>query len=132
MAEEAGPQLNERAFEHLIRSGKWARFVSIWLFIWAGLASVSSLYTLIITGSLSVILTALVKIVPPVFLAVYLNCFARRIRDFEPSCLHGSLEDVFRAQYKFWRLAGIIIVCYLVIVVVAYLVMIATQVIYLH
>ena len=42
-----------------------------------------------------------------------MNRFAKKIKNMSPLYLDSDLEGVFESLFRFWRLVGIIFICYI-------------------
>lgn len=105
-----------RAIDMLRQTGPWVRFLSILMFIGAGLFALIAFVIMVITlfalagtrvqffvMSLFYLAMAALYVMPAIFLTHYANGITRVVIGRQP----GDLEAALQAQKSFWKYAGI-------------------------
>lgn len=130
MTEETSFRMTRNAVDFLERAGKWAHFVASWIFVWVGLSGVSGLLSFLHRGDVLDLVLTVVTTAAPAIMAVYMNRFSKKIKDMSPLYMDGDLEGVLESLFKFWKLVGIIIICYIALFVIVLLTQVAGCMLY--
>lgn len=119
------PAYTRRMMESLRGTRPWVIFVAVLIFIGATLMILANMAQLVLVnnfgggigGGFVILSTCITSFMMTVYIAagVYLLRYGRHIRSFLNSGVPRFLEEALEAQFKFWRLVGIVLIVTLVI-----------------